>query len=226
MDGLYFRQLLAGPMANFVYLIGSEASRECVVVDPAWGVREILDVAAQDGMKVVGALVTHTHFDHVGGKFQGHAIPGLDEFLAEAKARIYVHKAELERLPVPASEATPTDGQFTLNLGDVTIEFIHTPGHTPGSQCFKVRDRVVSGDTLFIGSCGRTDLPGSDPAAMYESLTQKLGKLDEQTLVFPGHNYAEHATQSSIALEKAHNPMLRFPTKSAFLAAMGYPPQD
>jgi glyoxylase-like metal-dependent hydrolase (beta-lactamase superfamily II) len=158
----------------------------------------------------------------VGGTFHGQRIPGVAEFLELAKAKVYVHKAELERLPVPASEASPTDGQSTLTLGDVTIEFIHTPGHTPGSQCFRVRDRVVSGDTLFIGSCGRTDLPGSDPGAMYESLTQKLAKLDEATLVFPGHNYAEHATHSSIALEKARNPMLRFPSKSAFLEAMGY----
>jgi glyoxylase-like metal-dependent hydrolase (beta-lactamase superfamily II) len=222
MDDLYFRQLLVGPMANFVYLIGSTATKEAVVVDPAWGIKEIMDVAAADGMAVTGALVTHTHFDHVGGTFHGQRIPGVAEFLELAKAKVYVHKAELERLPVPASEASPTDGQSTLTLGDVTIEFIHTPGHTPGSQCFRVRDRVVSGDTLFIGSCGRTDLPGSDPGAMYESLTQKLAKLDEHTLVFPGHNYAEHATHSSIALEKARNPMLRFPSKSAFLEAMGY----
>jgi hydroxyacylglutathione hydrolase len=223
MDELYFRQVLVGPMANFVYLIGSHKTKEAVVVDPAWGIDEILNVAAEDGMTVTGALVTHTHFDHVGGKFQGHHIPGVAEFLEKAKAKVYVHRAEVERLPIPASEASPTDGQSTLALGDVTIEFIHTPGHTPGSQCFKVRDRVVSGDTLFIGSCGRTDLPGSDPGAMYESLTQKLAKLDEATLVFPGHNYAQHATQSSIALEKARNPMLRFPSKSAFLSAMGYP---
>lgn len=226
MDDLYFRQILAGPMANFVYLIGSQTTHEAVVVDPAWDVKEILELAEGDGMKVVGALVTHTHFDHVGGKFQGQHIPGLAEFLELAKAKIYVHKAELDRLPVPASEASPTDAQSSLALGDVTIECIHTPGHTPGSQCFKVRDRVVSGDTLFIGSCGRTDLPGSDPGAMYESLTQKLAKLDEATLVFPGHNYAEHATHSSIALEKTRNPMLRFPSKSAFLAAMGYPAED
>ncbi len=226
MDDLYFRQILVGPMANFVYLIGSQTTREAVVVDPAWDVKEVLELAEQDGMKVTGALVTHTHFDHVGGKFQGQQIPGAAEFLELAKGKLYVHKAELERLPVPASEATPTDSQSSLTLGDVTIEFIHTPGHTPGSQCFKVRDRVVSGDTLFIGSCGRTDLPGSDPGAMYESLTQKLARLDEQTLVFPGHNYAQHATHSSIGLEKARNPMLRFPSKSAFLAAMGYPPGD
>jgi hydroxyacylglutathione hydrolase len=222
MDDLYFRQILAGPMANFVYLIGSTVTREAVVVDPAWRIPEILGVAAEDGMTVTGALITHTHYDHVGGNTRGQHIPGVAEFLELAKAKVYVHKAEVARLPVPASEAVPTDATTTLTLGDVTIECIHTPGHTPGSQCFRVRDRVVSGDTLFIGSCGRTDLPGSDPAAMYESLTQKLAKLDEATLVFPGHNYAQHATHSSIALEKARNPMLRFPSKSAFLEAMGY----
>src|SRR5271169_894498 len=106
MDDLYFRQLPIGPMANFVYLIGSLTTKEAVVVDPAWGIQEILDAAAADGMSVTGALVTHTHFDHVGGKFQGHHIPGVAEFLELAKGKIHVHKAELDRLPVPASEAT------------------------------------------------------------------------------------------------------------------------
>ena len=173
-------------------------------------------------MKLTGALVTHYHPDHVGGQFSGNHIEGLPEFLTQCKGRVYAHKAEADRLSIPASEVTPTDEHTEVKLGDVSIRFLHTPGHTPGSQCFLVRDRLVSGDTLFIGSCGRVDLPGSDPEAMYESLTQRLMKLDEGTLVFPGHNYTEGMTHSSIAWEKQHNAMVRFANKSMFLSAMGY----
>ncbi|HEX7928875.1 MAG TPA: MBL fold metallo-hydrolase [bacterium] len=219
---LYFRQIQIGPMANFVYFVGSRAAGEAVVVDPAWSVGELVKLAEADGMKLTAALVTHYHPDHVGGNFRGHSIEGLKEFMEQCKGRVYAHKAEADRLPIAASEVTPTDEHTELKVGDVSIRFIHTPGHTPGSQCFLVRDRLVSGDTLFIGSCGRVDLPGSDPGAMYESLTQRLMKLEEHTLVFPGHNYTEGMTHSSIEWEKAHNAMVRFPNKSMFLQAMGY----
>ena len=210
-------------MANFVYMIGSKSSREVALVDPAWDIAGLVNLAEEDGMEVTSVLVTHTHQDHVGGHLFGHDIEGLSELLEKCKAKVYVHKSELDTLPIPKSEAVPTDEHTRLDIGGVGVEFIHTPGHTPGSQCFKVGDNLVSGDTLFIGACGRADLPGSDPGQLYESLTQKLMKLEEQTLVFPGHNYAEHATHSSIETEKATNPYLRFPSKSAFLAAMGFP---
>ena len=219
---LYFRQIEIGQMANYVYLIGSKRTREAAIVDPAWQVKELLALAEADDMKITSVLVTHTHSDHVGGELFGQRIEGVTDFLEHCGAKVYVHKAEADRLSLSSSDLVRTDEQSRLELGDITIEFIHTPGHTPGSQCFKLADRLVSGDTLFIGSCGRTDLPGSNPEDLYFSLTQKLMKLEEQTLVFPGHNYAEHATFSDIATEKARNPFLRFPSKSAFLAAMGY----
>ena len=219
---LYFRQIEIGPMANFVYLIGSRTVREAVVVDPAWSIAEILGVAESDGMKVTGALVTHYHPDHVGGDFMGHHIQGLQEFMETCAGRVYAHRAECSLLPIAASEVTPTDEHTEISVGSISIRFIHTPGHTPGSQCFMVRGRLVSGDTLFIGSCGRTDLPGSNPGDMYDSLTRKLMALDESTLVFPGHNYSQGMTHSSIGGEKAHNPVLGFSSKAEFLAAMGY----
>lgn len=222
VEDLYFRQIQVGPMANFVYFIGSKSAGETLLVDPAWDIEGLVNLAKEDGMEITGALVTHTHQDHVGGHLFGNDIQGLSELLERCKARVYVHKAELDTLPVPASEAVPTDEHTKIEIGGITVECIHTPGHTPGSQCFKVGDSLVSGDTLFIGACGRADLPGSDPGQLYESLTQKLMKLEENTLVFPGHNYAEHATHSSIQTEKATNPYLRFPSKTAFLEAMGF----
>jgi hydroxyacylglutathione hydrolase len=218
-ESLYLRQMELGPMQNFVYLIGDPAARECVVVDPAWEIDTIVDQAAADGMTITGVLVTHTHQDHVGGHLFGHDIPGVAELLERIPAKVYVHSAEREFLKGFGSDLVKVEGGDTLPLGGARVTFIHTPGHTPGSQCFLVDGRLISGDTLFIRSCGRTDLPGSDPGEMYYSLTQRLGALPEQTTVFPGHNYGGAST--TIGAEKRENPMMRFRTMPDFLRAMG-----
>jgi len=216
---LYLKQMELGPMQNFVYLIGDPATRECVVVDPAWEIDAIVDTVAADGMRLRGVLVTHTHQDHVGGHLFGFDIPGIEELLVKTPAKVYVHKAEREFLRGFGSDLVKVEGGDTVDVGRVKVTFVHTPGHTPGSQCFLVDGRLVSGDTLFIRSCGRTDLPGSDPEEMYYSLTRRLGTLPDATVVFPGHNYGGTAT--TIGDEKRHNPMMRFPSVSAFLQAMG-----
>jgi glyoxylase-like metal-dependent hydrolase (beta-lactamase superfamily II) len=105
-------------------------------------------------------------------------------------------------------------------VGNLRVKILHTPGHTPGSQCFLVDDSLVSGDTLFIGSCGRVDLPGSNPEDMYHSLTKVLGALPDSTILFPGHNYADRP-RSTIGDEKRRNVMMRFPTLDGFLRTMG-----
>jgi len=222
-DDLIFRQIEIGPMANYVYIIGSKATREAAIIDPAWQVRDLVKIAEEDDLRITKILVTHTHPDHVGGEFGGQSIEGVAELLEICKAKVYVHKAEVPTFKsIPPSEIVATDEHTSIDLGSTTIQFIHTPGHTPGSQCFKLSDRLVSGDTLFIGACGRCDLPGSSPEDLYFSLTQKLMKLDEETIVFPGHNYTPPQKSTTIGAEKAHNPYVRFPSKSAFLAAMGY----
>jgi hydroxyacylglutathione hydrolase len=218
-ERLYLKQLELGPMQNFVYLIGDPETRDCVVVDPAWDLDQILDAAAADGMRVQNVLVTHTHQDHVGGHLFGFDIPGVEGLLAKTPAKVHVHKAEGEFLRGFGSDLVKVEGGDTLQVGRITVTFVHTPGHTPGSQCFLVDGRLISGDTLFIRSCGRTDLPGSDPKEMYYSLTQRLHALPDDTVVFPGHNYG--GTSTSIGDEKRHNPMMRFPSMSDFLRAMG-----
>jgi glyoxylase-like metal-dependent hydrolase (beta-lactamase superfamily II) len=220
---IYLKQLEIGPMQNFVYLIGDPATRDCVVVDPAWEIDTIVDTAAADGFTIRGALVTHTHQDHVGGSLESWGmpgrIPGVEELLARVPAKVYVHKAEREFVRGLGSELQPVDNHDSLQLGRLTVSFMHTPGHTPGSQCFLVDGRLISGDTLFIGSCGRTDLPGSDPQEMYYSLTQRLGALPDETVLFPGHNYG--GSSSSIGREKRQNPFLRFASLRDFLRTMG-----
>ena len=222
-DTIYLEQLELGPMQNFVYLIGDPQARECVVVDPAWEIDTIVDTAQSRGMTITGALVTHTHQDHVGGSLESWGmpgrIPGVEELLERVKAKVYVHKAEREFLKGFGSDVVKVDGGDTLTVGNRVVTFIHTPGHTPGSQCLLVDGRLVSGDTLFIRSCGRTDLPGSDPAEMYTSLTRRLGALPDDTVVLPGHNYGGEST--TIGAEKRHNPMMRFSSMSDFLRVMG-----
>lgn len=218
-ETIYLKQMELGPMQNFVYLVGDPATRQCLVVDPAWEIDTILETAAADEMTIVGALITHTHQDHVGGHLFGLSIPGVEELLEKVKARVYVHKAEREFLRGLGSDLVKVDGNDTLKLGGLGFTFLHTPGHTPGSQCFLVDGRLLSGDTLFIGSCGRTDLPGSDPTEMYYSLTQRLAKLPDETVIYPGHNYG--GPSSTLGAEKRGNPFMRFASLGEFLRVMG-----
>jgi glyoxylase-like metal-dependent hydrolase (beta-lactamase superfamily II) len=221
-DRIYFKQIEMGPMQNFVYLIGSTETRKVAVVDAAWEIDEILRVAAQDDMEITHALVTHTHPDHVGGRFAGVEIEGVAELLSKCKAKIVVHKAEAEFLKaLSPSDVIKAESGDKIDVGGIEIQLLHTPGHTPGSQCFLVDSRIVSGDTLFIGSCGRVDLPGSNPEQMYHSLTQKLKALPDDTILFPGHNYSDRTT-STLGEQKRSNPYFQFHSLKQFLAAMGY----
>jgi len=222
-DAIYLRQLELGPMQNFVYLIGDPVARECVVVDPAWEIDTIVETAQAADLTITGALVTHTHQDHVGGSLESWGmpgrIPGVEDLRGRVPLKVYVHKAEREFLKGFGSDLVKVDNHDTLAVGRLTLTFMHTPGHTPGSQCFLVDGRLISGDTLFIGSCGRTDLPGSDPSEMYYSLTQRLAALPDDTVLFPGHNYG--GPSSTLGQEKRENPFMRFASLGDFLQTMG-----
>jgi glyoxylase-like metal-dependent hydrolase (beta-lactamase superfamily II) len=226
---LYFRQIPVGQMANFAYLVGSKTRREALLVDPAWSVDQLLDQAEADDMQVVGALVTHYHQDHVGGSIFGMDIEGLAQLLARKPVPVHVNSNEADGLRqvtgASESDLRRCEAGDVLSLGPIRIRLLHTPGHTPGSQCFLVEEegqpgRLVSGDTLFLGSCGRVDLPGSDPAAMYRSLNETLRKLPDETLVYPGHLYSRDS-EGTIGLEKQTNPFLRVSSLEQFLTFMG-----
>ncbi len=195
---LYFKQIEIGPMQNYVYLIGSTETRKVAVVDAAWEIDTILKIAKQDEMEITHAFVTHTHPDHVGGGFSGMEIDGVTELLEKCKAKVVVHKAEAEFIKgLSSSDMIKSDNGDKVDVGGIEIELMHTPGHTPGSQCFLVDGRVVSGDTMFIDACGRVDFPGGNAEQMYYSLTQKLVALPDDTILFPGHNYAPLSTRRS-----------------------------
>jgi len=226
---LYFHQIPVGEMANLSYLVGSKSSREAMLVDPAWSVDALLDQAESDGVQVVGALVTHYHQDHVGGSIFGMEIEGLPRLLSRRPVTIHVNAQEADGLiqvtGVSESDLERHDGGDVIQLGEVRIRLLHTPGHTPGSQCFLVEEAgrpgsLVSGDTLFLGSCGRVDLPGANPEDMYRSLNDKLKALPDETLVFPGHLYSSEAV-GTIGDEKRANPFLRVTSLEQFLTFMG-----
>jgi len=204
---IYLKQVELGPMANYVYIVGDPNSREVAVVDPAWEVDRIVEMAQENDLNITKILITHSHFDHING---------VEDLLNRTKAKVYINKAEAEFMKTVWPDLVKVESGDVVKIGDVDITFIHTPGHTPGSQCFLVRNHLISGDTLFIGACGRCDLPGSDPEAMYYSLTHTLAKLDDRTLVFPGHNYAPRP-YSTIADEKRFNPYLQFQSLQDFL---------
>ncbi len=223
---IYFKQIEIGPMQNFAYVIGDPATREALVIDAAWDIPALINVAQQDGYTISKALVTHYHQDHLGGKFSGQHIQGAAELLEKVKAKVYIHKAEAEFLNEIAglsdSDLVKVEGGETTRVGSIQVKFIHTPGHTPGSQCFLIGNNLVAGDTLFINSCGRIDLPGSNPKDMYNSL-QTLSKLVDETVLFPGHNYSGQSSDT-LGSQKKHNMYLHLTTKSLqeFLSAMGY----
>jgi glyoxylase-like metal-dependent hydrolase (beta-lactamase superfamily II) len=233
-DRLYLRQMLSGrdfavddplatQMVNFVYAIGDRASGECVLVDPAYAVADLLDAVAADGMAVTGVLASHYHPDHIGGSMMGLTIEGVPALLERVDVPIHVQRAEApwvsRTIGVAEGELAVHEPGDIVTVGAVAIELLHTPGHTPGSQCLLVDGHLVSGDTLFLDGCGRTDLPGSDPAAMYDSL-QRLAALPDGTVVLPGHRYSvpSRATMSSI---REQNYVFKPASKQQWLSMFG-----
>ncbi len=198
-DDLYLEQLLVGPMDNFIYLIGSKSTREVAIIDPAWDIDALLNHIQEKDLKLASVLVTHYHPDHIGGGMGGHSIEGIAELLEKDSVKIFVHKLEAEGVKkvtgVSDTDLNIVESGDHLTIGENDIEFLHTPGHTPGSQCFKVNNNLVSGDTLFVQGCGRVDLPGSNSEDMFHSL-QKLSALPDETILYPGHNYSAEPYES------------------------------
>lgn len=258
---LYFRPLLPGvhictrtwnpvsklvfefakKMRNVVYVIGDTETRECVVVDPCWDVDAIMREITTDGMRIVGVLVTHNHFDHVGGRppspfdSYGVHVGGVAKLLerlvgvsvhATQDVRVHVHRDDAELLTrdalVPAERIVSTHDGDAITVGRHRIEFIHTPGHTPGSQCIRFGPgmrRVLTGDTLFCGSCGRVDFPGGDVHALHESLFTRIDTWADDTAIFPAHSYGGKL-MTSVGFERRHG-VLRFRDKGEFAARLG-----
>jgi hydroxyacylglutathione hydrolase len=224
---MIIRQVEMGPMMNFVYIVGCPETREAAVVDPAWDVPAILKLAQNADLRITRILLTHGHPDHMNG---------LEALLEATDAKISIHDREMDYLKEVAAffgmsldfigrhasnVQVMSDGE-KIFIGKLPVQFLHTPGHTPGSQCFLVGGTIVSGDTLFINACGRVDLPGGDPEKMWHSLTHKLGVLDDNTILYPEHNYGDRPS-TTMGEQKKSNPYLRFTSVNDFLRDMQVP---
>lgn len=220
---LIIEQIEIGPMQNFTYLVGSRSTREVVIVDPAWDIDGLVRHIAERDYQLKGALVTHYHPDHCGGSMGGHSIEGISELLEKQGLKIYVHTEEADGLKkvtgISDTDLVRVASGDTLSIGDVDVEFLHTPGHTPGSQCFRIKETLVSGDTLFINGCGRVDLPGSNTEDMYRSL-KKLAALPDDTLLLPGHNYG-HVPNATMGETKQQNTYLKIDNLETWKMIMG-----
>ena len=207
MNNLYLKQLELGPMANYVYLIGDPTTKEALVVDPAWDVKAILRELEKDGYEMKGMLITHGHPDHING---------VEELLNRTNAKVYMHKDEVPWIPGWKETAIATKHGDKITVGNIEIECLHTPGHTMGSQCFRYQNQMLTGDTLFIDGCGRTDLPGGNTETLYNTFTNVIKKLPNETVIYPGHNYSPeksdtlgHQKESNHYLRATHYEFLR-----------------
>ncbi len=199
-------QILVGQMANFTYVVGGDNGDDAVVIDPSWDLEKVFGALKKNGWKAKYVINTHTHFDHVLGNEQVASVTG---------ARIIQHENSKLEKDIPVKE-----GQ-SIEVGNFKLKVLHTPGHSEDSICLLIdNNSVFTGDTLFVGTCGRTDLPGSDPAKMYQSLHERLAKLDGNLIVYPGHNYGS-TPASTIGQEIRTNFVLQPRSKQDFLDIMG-----
>lgn len=197
-------QIPVGSMANFTYVIADEKSKIAAVIDPSWDLEKILDFLKKNDLKLQYIINTHTHFDHVLGNEQLATLTG---------AEIVMHKnSTLEK------NRTVDDGD-TIKVGNITLQVIYTPGHSKDSICLLTENKIFTGDTLFVGNCGRVDLPGGSASELYDSLFNKLAKLDDNIVMYPGHDYGNKPV-STIGDEKKVNFVLQPRTKEEFLHLM------
>jgi len=195
---LKIHSLALGAYQTSCYIIHEGRSKSCCVIDPGFCADEILDYLSGEGLTVEAILLTHGHFDHVGA---------VRELAAETGCKVYLHKEELTLPPmITAGKLFFTDNYKegdVLSLAGLSLSLLDTPGHTPGSVCLLVDGAMFSGDTLFAGSCGRTDLPGGDWDAIRASL-HRLSLLETNYRVFPGHGES-----TTLDEEKRYNPYMR-----------------
>jgi glyoxylase-like metal-dependent hydrolase (beta-lactamase superfamily II) len=204
---LIIKQYEIGPLNNFLYLLGDSETKEMAIIDPAWDVPLLIQQANHLGYKITKVFLTHAHPDHVNG---------LDELLKTHNIPVYISKHEAPFLRKNLKNLIDVNDKEQLKLGNITFDAIHTPGHTPGCQCFLAQGQMICGDLLFIDGCGRCDLPGGDAKIMHNSLYNIFLKLPDETVIYPGHNYGPTPTDT-IKHQKETNPYLQAGSLQEFL---------
>ena len=207
-SGCSIQTLELGPMENFVYLIHDHSTSRAAVVDPAWEAEAIIRAARERGVAITDILLTHSHHDHVNG---------IDAVLAAYDARVHLLKDEARFWGYYQDVPTLHHGGDVIQMGETAIEVLHTPGHTPGSACYRIGESLIAGDTLFVFGCGRCDLRGGDPEALYATLKRLTEGLPAGTRLHPGHNYSVART-STLKEQRQGNPFLHFDDLHRFIA--------
>ena len=201
-------------MQNFVYLIADGKMKKAAVVDAGWDAGRILAVCRESRLRLTKIILTHSHFDHV---------QAAAELASGTGAEILYHELDAEEIRKVIGgkirQVKLKDGD-EIKIGGIKVKVIHTPGHTQGSICLLVDDKLIAGDTLFVGAIGRTDLPGGDTFRLFDSL-EKLKKLQDNVEIYPGHNYGQ-IPSSTIGNEKKYNPYFMCRTKQQFLLLVGF----
>ena len=196
-----------GPMENFIYLLADHATQTAAIVDPAWNVPAILNRASLLGVTITDILLTHSHHDHING---------IDQLLSQCDAEVHLLKSEAAFWGADLVRPSLHHGGDRIEIGKTEVEILHTPGHTPGSACYRIGDDLVTGDTLFVFGCGRCDLRGGDPEQMHTTLKRFRDELPDSIVIYPGHHYAKQAT-STLAEELQGNPFMHFTEVDQFV---------
>ncbi len=198
-------QLQVGNMQNFTYVLEDEETKESVIIDPSWDLELVLETIEKNDLKVKYIINTHHHFDHTIGN---------DAMAKHTKSKILQHDSSTLKNDMRVSDGT----KITFGKSELTV--MHTPGHSKDSICLIGDGKIFSGDTLFVGNCGRIDLPGGSAKELYHSLFDTLYKLDDNLMLYPGHNYGS-SPNSTIGKEKKTNFVLQPRTELEFLDFMG-----
>lgn len=196
-----------GPMENFVYLLIDNKTNSAAVVDPAWDVDAIVAQAKKLNIIITDILLTHSHNDHING---------LEGITDQYDAQIHILKNEAEFWGKQLNKPQLHHGGDLIQIGESEIEVLHTPGHTPGSTCYRVGNDLISGDTLFVFGCGRCDMHGGDPEQMYTTLKRFKTNLPNDIVIHPGHNYSTQKS-STLKEELEGNPFMHFTDVDQFV---------
>jgi len=202
---VFLRQYVVGPYQNFSYLVADAEGGDAIVIDPSFGIDALLDGIEESRVHVRFVLNTHSHADHIAGNADVKARTG---------AQVVAHRS------APFEIDRRVDDGDRVDAGGLHVEVLHTPGHTPDSVLYLFEGHAATGDTLFVGECGRTDLPGGDSGLLYDSLFGPVVRLSDATVILPGHDYGVTPT-STIGREKEENYVLQPRTREEFIRFMG-----
>ena len=196
-----------GPLANIIYIITDNKSKESAIIDPAWDMSEVYKYIGENDLILKKILLTHSHHDHVNA---------IDEILTSYDLEIHINKKEKVFWKKEYDNFVINHGGDTIKLGETEIRSLHTPGHTPGSTCYHIGDDLIAGDTLFVFGCGRCDLHGGSPEEMFNTLKDIKISLDPKTIILPGHNYSIKR-ESTLQEEIQGNPFMKFNNINKFI---------